>query len=134
MDLFQWNDDYSVGVAEFDGDHRRLLQLANAAVNKVVRGNEPEAASEVLDDLIAYAEGHFAREEEAMQRSEYPRLSEHRDEHHRLLNEVRLLKSRFIADDMNPAQVAKLMVDWVVLHIQHMDRQYREHLNAHGYR
>ena len=132
MDLFKWDESYSVGVAEFDADHRRLLQLANGVVERVVRKDD-DSLSDVLDELALYAERHFDREEDLMQRTGYPRLAEHRLEHRRLLMEVRLLKSRFIADDMDPAKVAKLMVDWVVLHIQRMDQAYREHLNARGY-
>ena len=133
MDLFRWDESYSVGVAEFDADHRRLLQMANAVVEQVVRKGG-DTVSDVLDQLALYAEQHFQREENLMQRSAYTGLEEHRQEHRRLLMEVRLLKSRFIADDMDPAEVAKLMVDWVVIHIQRMDQAYGAHLNAHGFR
>ena len=117
MDLFRWNDDYSVGVAEFDADHKRLLTLANSVVAGVVRGESAQDVGAVFDDLCAYADGHFSREEALMRR---------------LLSEVRLLKSRYIADDLPSDQLARLLVDWIVVHIQRTDQQYRGHLNAHG--
>lgn len=133
MDLFRWKDDYSVGVAEFDNDHRRLLSLANSVVSGAVRGLSTQEVSEVFDELAIYADRHFSREEDLMRRAEYPGLTEHREEHRRLLSEVRLLKSRFIADDLPADELAVLLVDWVVVHIQRTDQQYRGHLNDRGF-
>lgn len=132
-DLFRWDDHYSVGVAQFDADHRRLLGIANRVVTCVARGDLPAAVGDVLDELIAYADEHFAREEDLMRVAAYPRLGEHHQQHKRLLNEVQLFKSQYIAGDINAADVAKFLVDWIVLHIEQADKQYQPHLNAQGY-
>lgn len=134
MDRFQRNDGYSVGVAGFDADPKRWLTLANSVVAGVVRGESVQDVGEVFAAPCNYADSHFSREEVRMRRTDHPAPEDHCGDHRRLLGEVRLLKSRFIADDLPRDQLARLLVNWIVLHIQRTDQQYREHLNAHGIR
>jgi hemerythrin-like metal-binding protein len=133
-DRFHWNEHYSVGVHQFDSDHRRLLQLAHTMVSGALRDPLPVNAGEVLGDLIECAEEHFAHEEHLLRVTGYPHLDAHRHEHRRLLEEIRRFRERMSAGQVGADDVARFVADWVLLHIEEEDKQYRSHLNALGYR
>ena len=133
-DRLQWDEHYSVGVQQFDSDHRRLLQLAHTMVAGSLRDPLPVNAGEVLEDLIDCAEEHFAHEEHLLRVTGYPHLDEHRHEHRRLLEEIRHFQERMSAGEVRATDVAKFVTDWVLLHIQEEDMQYTSHLNGLGYR
>jgi hemerythrin-like metal-binding protein len=67
-----------------------------------------------------------------MQSTNYPQFEAHRVEHKKLLNDVLLFKSRYIAGDLVAADVSTFLVEWMVKHIKESDRDYGAHLNAHG--
>jgi hemerythrin-like metal-binding protein len=134
MQTMQWDERFSVGVQQFDADHRRLLALAEEMVHGAAQDPLPVDAGEVLGELIAAAEEHFAHEEHLLRITSYPRLEAHRREHRRLLQEIRAWRLRLGAGQAAPQEVARSVVDWVLDHIEQQDRLYAAHLNGHGYR
>ena len=131
---FRWHEYYSVGVRQFDSDHRRLLELANTMVNETLRGPLPELPGDVLNDLIECTEQHFAHEERLLTTTGYAGLEHHKDEHRRLLGEIRSQQSAFNAGRITADDVARFLADWLFNHMEAEDRHYGEHLNSLGYR
>ena len=68
MAQFSWTDDLYTGSTLIDGDHRKLIGLVNALFETMesVQGNA--RMSSAMNDLIAYTEEHFGREEKEMER------------------------------------------------------------------
>lgn len=131
---FQWSERYSVGVQQFDADHRHLLQLAHELVNARLNGPLPTPPGDVLDDLIACAQEHFAHEERLLAATAYPHLEHHRREHRRLLTEIEAYQADFSAGRVAAEDVARFVADWIFVHMTEEDQHYREHLNGRGYR
>jgi hemerythrin-like metal-binding protein len=131
---FRWHEGYSVGVQQFDADHRRLLNLAEEMVLAARQQAQPLTAGEVLEDLIAYAEEHFLHEERLMQTTGYAGLQEHQTEHRRLLDEIRRYQADMGQGRVNADDVARYVADWIFGHIDSEDRKYGDHLNGRGYR
>ena len=69
-----WKEEFSVGNAMLDEQHRRLVELVNR-----VDGGEP------LDDILAalqdYAEKHFRDEERLLESVGYPDLDKQQHQH-----------------------------------------------------
>jgi hemerythrin-like metal-binding protein len=78
-----WNDTFSVGVAEMDAQHRKLLILINQLVDchAARDGMTSEKFHDVLSGMFDYAQVHFKAEEDYLQRIGYPQLSAHEKEH-----------------------------------------------------
>ena len=131
---FQWSERYSVGVQQFDADHRHLLELAHELVDARLNGPLPTPAGDVLTDLIACAEEHFAHEERLLAATGYPHLEHHRREHRRLLMEIEAYRDDFSAGKVAAEDVASFVADWIFVHMTEEDQHYREHLNGRGYR
>lgn len=132
--LFEWSERYSVGVQQFDADHRRLLELAHRMVNETLHGPLPVPAGDVLVDLIECAEEHFAHEEYLLRTTDYPDLEAHQREHRRLLEEIQDYRREFTQGKVPADDVARFVADWIFAHIEEEDRKYSAHLNDRGFR
>ena len=92
-----------------------------------------DAIGSVLNRLIDYTVKHFAGEEEAMTRSGYADFAAHKHEHEKLVEQAVGLKTKFDAGETLPTQgVIEFLQNWLVNHIQGVDKKYGPHLNKNG--
>ena len=75
-----WSDEMSVGHAELDRDHQRLIGILNNLGVNMEQGNR-NIVEFVLDDLAHYAEVHFRREERHLEDIGFADLVRHRAIH-----------------------------------------------------
>jgi len=121
--VFQWIEDYTVGVAEIDQDHQRLFALAESMRLAMQAGKGKEFLRALLGALLDYTSSHFAREEALMERAGYPGLTEHRRQHDALRARVRELQERAASGEvMMTIEVAAFLVDWLKRHTITSDR------------
>jgi hemerythrin len=137
--ILMWTDNLTVGVKDFDEDHRRLIRIVNelhmATQYPDAAGNvESEEIEIALHRLENYVKYHCVSEEKAMAKAHYPELEAHRKEHDKLLDMVVEMTARFKGSvSVKDAQEIMLaMHDWMVNHINGTDKQYTEYLNAAG--
>ncbi len=133
MALFDWNDSYSVKVAQCDRQHQKLFEIINQLANAMRIGKGRETVDQTLNEMLEYTQTHFRDEEELLEKTNYPQLAAHQEMHRRFVAKVKslqnLAKSGKTASSM---QVLNLAREWLVNHIQKADKQYSAHLNAAG--
>lgn len=137
--LLLWTDNLSVGIDQFDDDHKRLIAIINELHCSIQAARakgaiDKEEIEIVLHRLQNYIRYHCDREELFMAKTEYPELDSHRKEHRRLEARIADMAERF-RDSTNPEHAAEIMqfiFDWVTNHIFVYDRQYSSHLRANG--
>ncbi|MBF0605496.1 MAG: hemerythrin family protein [Nitrospirae bacterium] len=132
VDRVVWDEGLSVGILMADRDHQRIMDLINRVLDGMLGGQSEVALSGLLDDLIGFAREHFRREEELMRTHDYPELQSHREMHRFLEKKVSGYKTAFLAGEAEVGLAAELMKDWIVLHIQGVDKRYTRYLNARG--
>ncbi len=66
MPIIEWNEQFVLGVPEFDEHHQHLVMLLNKTYDDFINGASKETLSLILDELIDYATYHFAAEEHWM--------------------------------------------------------------------
>lgn len=131
--MVTWNSKYSVGIAQIDAQHQKLIGLVNDLNAAMLQGRADEIMGEIFDDLISYTATHFAHEEDLMRRYSYSDLAEHKAEHDRLVKKVRLLQEEFHSGSMVISlDLMAFLRNWVVSHICGMDKKYSPHLQAAG--
>jgi len=121
----EWKDDYSVGIATIDDDHKKLLGLINQLQAAAHYKTDEEIVENVLNQLVEYTKYHFSREEEMMKKCDYPDFEDHKKQHDEMIqqvshyiNEYRVDKTRTIED------VAVYLKTWLVNHINGSDQKY----------
>lgn len=133
MSLVNWNEKYTVGIAEFDEQHKKLMELYNKLYDAMKEGRGKDVLQGILNDLINYAKYHFESEEKCFAKFNYPGKSEHLKEHDDFRKSVMDLKKK--ADAGNPVITTELMhflKDWLLNHIQGTDKKYGPYLNERG--
>ena len=133
MDLFEWNDSYSVNVGLCDAQHKRLFEIINQLANAMRMGKGKAVIQKTLADLVAYTQVHFQDEEALMQRAKYPEYAGHQQSHQRFVAEVNsYFRESKEGHSVNTVELLNLVQDWLVNHIQKTDKAYSAYLNAAG--
>lgn len=134
MPLMEWTDKLSVGVAQFDAEHKKLVGMVNELFDAVQSGHGKEALGKILDGLIAYTKTHFANEERLLQQHGYGDLAAHKREHEALAQQVVDVQRKYHAGATATLsmEVMNFLKNWLVKHIQGSDRKYGVYLNAKG--
>ena len=122
-----WSPMMSVGVDEFDADHRTLVGLINLLHRS--SGDDEEAATvgSVLAALEEYSQHHFDSEETVLKAVGYPSLVAHVSAHRELAGRVRELKACYDSDSagIRAKDCLSFLHKWLIEHICTVDMDYR---------
>ena len=133
MALFNWSNNYSVGVLEIDSQHKVLVGLINDLHDGMKQGKGKEALGGVLAELVRYTVYHFGFEEKILEGAKYPDLVEHKRTHKDLVAQVQKIKSDYEAGKtVLSMEVMSFLKDWLGNHILGTDKKYSSHLNSKG--
>jgi hemerythrin-like metal-binding protein len=132
--LFEWTEQWSVGVDTIDAQHRDLF----AAINKLLREEGKTASrdlAQVLDYLENYVSNHFGLEELYMRRLSYPEFPSHKAAHVAFINDFYDLRDEYDNNGASPELADKMgrhMGDWLVNHIGKVDKALGAFLRDKG--
>ena len=126
-----WRPSYSVGVVELDQHHQHFFHLINLLQQGITECKEDSVVDMILGELSDYAQYHFSREEELMEKAHYAGLVDHRREHTIFVSRLSSLMNGVEA----PAGASAFCVldfvrSWLVKHIQQVDKKYSTDLKT----
>jgi hemerythrin-like metal-binding protein len=133
-----WDDSYSVGVEQLDNDHRRLIQLINNLQTAIHYPAGEQFEREALDALVDYTRTHFKREEELMEKYDFPGFEAHRQIHQNMIAEVDALMASYDKDPEKTLEKASSCLKrWLLNHINGTDQEYaaffrQKNIQAHA--
>lgn len=120
-----WRDEYSIGVAEVDAQHRELLLNIRKLSDSFRQGRTLDV-QELLKFLAGYAVQHFSTEETLMRESNYPFAAQHIREHQTFVKYFTKLCQEIELSEPNSAYVTfriqLLLVDWLINHTTKTDK------------
>ena len=118
-------EELSVGNETIDAEHQRILTLIQRLDASDPVSN-PRVVNEIITDLRDYTLKHFRHEESIFMGTDYPDIEQHIAEHEALTRKVKLMADD--ADNVHPDNLAHLLDDWIVHHIQNMDQDYVQYI------
>jgi diguanylate cyclase (GGDEF)-like protein/hemerythrin-like metal-binding protein len=128
--LPSWNVTHSVGIEEIDGQHAHLADLVDVLSAALKDSADTAAIAASLQELVSYAEFHFATEERLMAEFGVPSVLSHRNAHRRLLEDIRNLDVD--GDLPSISLILRYMREWLFRHIDGFDRDLGHALVAKG--
>ena len=135
MALFEWSEDYSVGIPSIDAQHQQLVVLINELHDGMLSGITTERVEAVLHGLVEYTAYHFGYEERLFAEHDYPAAEGHADAHDRLIDQVLDFKRRYDAGEASlNMELMVFLKDWLIGHVLGSDMAYGSHLAAAGVR
>lgn len=133
MALIDWDDNYSVNVAEIDDQHKKLVNMLNKLYGSTINGNSHEILSDILHGLSEYTVYHFSTEEKYFEQFNYKFTKEHKAQHQNFVKKVLDFQDKF---DNNESEITveliKFLVDWVTEHIMDSDHKFKKCFNDNG--
>ena len=129
MSLIAWDEKFAVGIVSVDHEHRELIDLVNAAHERLMRPAAKASVPEFLGEIYARISAHFALEEKLMRVEHYDHYDEHKADHERLLDDI-----RDIMDDYEDEQTfdenrfAERLRTWFTGHFGTHDARLHGHL------
>ena len=131
--MIEWDQRYSVEIAEIDREHRQLFGLLNELYAAMQEGQADQVVGKVLDRVLDYAVLHFAHEEALFTQHGYPDAAAHRAEHAELTAQAKALAQRLRSGtgDVSVGTL-KFLCDWLSRHILGSDRRYAPFLAQQG--
>ena len=88
MSLITWRDEFSVGVAAVDLEHRELIDLINGLDAEMREYATQSTVVETLGEIYARISAHFALEEKIMREAGYDGFAAHKQDHELLMDEL----------------------------------------------
>lgn len=134
MPMMEWNPKLSVGVKQFDDEHKRLVSMVNDLFDAVSAGRGKDVLGPILDGLLSYTKTHFANEERFMSQHKFPNFAAHKAEHDALTKQVLDVEKKFKAGSSSvlSLEVMAFLKNWLLKHIMGTDKGYTTFLNEHG--
>lgn len=136
---FIWTQNMSVGIRQFDDDHKKLIRYANELQYAIQDARDkgtldPVEIEVILHRMENYARWHFRSEEAAMEKTGYPELEVHRGEHRKFIAKVAEMTKRFMgsSNPQHAAEIAEFLYNWIVDHVYRIDGEYVDHLHDHA--
>jgi hemerythrin len=124
-----WNDEFRVGSARLDAQHKKMFGLINELFAAVREGHEAGKVKQVIDGALDYGQMHFGDEEKIMRQSGFPQFSSHKQVHEdysHKINELMIDYYRRFGDVSH--ELLQFLKAWWLKHILNMDRQYTPYL------
>lgn len=89
MSLIEWKDQFRLGVPAIDFEHRELIELINQLYGSVQQDGADTTTADFLGELYTRITAHFALEEKIMRDARYDEYDDHKEDHERLLDDIR---------------------------------------------
>lgn len=122
MNLFVWTQALATGNKAIDEEHQELVRRVNAVLEAIATRQRGRGLSLALNELLAYAREHFAREELAMRQVNFRNIGAHAAEHANLLKQALEVQAQLEAGErIDQMDLYHFLARWVKDHIQHMD-------------
>jgi len=133
---FAWTDEFLVGIAEIDEQHKSLVDMINRFYGALA-GEAPhrQALNTLLRGLVDYTKYHFATEERLMEEAQLPLTRPHLKQHQEFVQKVGDMVDRFSRGKLVlSVEATSYLRDWLQGHILGTDKQLGRELQARGFR
>lgn len=134
MKKIEWNKSLSVGVEEIDRQHKSFIDLLNELflVFYATDRNNSQIIS-IFEQAFNYAKFHFATEERYFYEFNYDGAVEHIKSHRDFGVRLQEMHDQFEREKIDPTiDLMDFFEDWLVNHLNYMDKKYAKCFHEHG--
>ncbi len=123
--LFEWNDEYLIGIEELDYEHRDLINRLNELHGELAHHDEKGQIEDCLREIQVRVVAHFALEEHFMLENNFNNYAPHKEEHDNFLALIADLIEKFLTDPelSYGDQLEEQLRHWIVNHILTSDQE-----------
>ena len=128
--LIEWRDEFSVGIPGVDHEHQELVGIINELYAHLSDEGAEDEVIEFLGEIYAKISAHFALEEREMRERGYDQYDEHKDDHEKLLDDLRDMMDAYEDNgQFSGQQLSAAMTAWFVEHFKTQDARLHKFLD-----
>lgn len=123
-----WSEEMGTGDPEIDAQHSYLINFFNELGESIRKGYAPEDIEKVLKIMRFYAEWHFEKEENCMERHHCPAAKINQNAHAVFIQKLNTYQKEYEQSGGSVELAIKIhenLTDWIVNHILVVDTQLR---------
>lgn len=132
MEHLHWTAVLSVGVQEFDEQHKMIIAYINMLDDSFNNGSSKLFIGDILDALFLHTAQHFAHEEHYFDLYNYPGAEQHKFMHSECIKTIYRMKKDFSDHGEISESDRKFVGEWLISHIKGVDQMYSVFFNDHG--
>lgn len=122
MELIKWNDQFATGISGVDHEHEELIAAINSFCLNLEQDTAKDDLINILNNIYAIIHSHFMLEEKVMKKNAYDEYEQHRNDHARLLDDIRDFTMGFeTSSDFDEQQLKQTLNDWFLIHFKTHD-------------
>ena len=132
MSPISWKPEYSIGIPSVDHEHQALItEINNTILECSVQSNSKLSLLDRLGELQSQVAAHFALEENIMAARNYDELKAHKDDHERLLDDIRdLMDELESSDSLDLEGFSQRLSNWFLGHFGTHDARLHKRLGV----
>lgn len=126
ISILEWDDYFSIGIAEIDEEHRQLIEKFAQLYHLMKEGQGHAYYFELLDFLKYYVTHHFEHEEKHQYELKFPLLEEHKKRHKEFKEQVECIigsNNQTIASTAELLYINQFLKNWLTHHILVEDKK-----------
>lgn len=129
--MFEWKEEYSVGIQSIDEQHKKLFEIGNRAY-ELLKNNiyidKYDKIIHIIEELKEYTVFHFTYEEKYLLENGYRKFFSHKVEHENFIQKFREIEYNRIDDGQNEyiMELLQFIFKWIDEHILIKDKEYSE--------
>ena len=124
MALIEWRESYKTGIRSIDYEHENLIWVINDLMGKLSADCPTEEIVRALGGIHALIEAHFALEEKVMRDIRYTGYQAHKEDHDRLLDELREIMEGAGGGGDFKKTLGEAVNDWFTVHFSTFDKDF----------
>ena len=131
MKKIKWKKKYEVGNYEIDAEHKLFVRIIQKFADSLTNKADNYYIERLINELLKYAEFHFYSEETIMIEIEYPDIIRHKQEHEKLLEQMRNMVMIVEMDDekIYESDYTNFLLNWFVNHTIKQDQKLAKYIN-----
>ena len=129
MAQIEWSQEFSIGNATIDREHKLLIAQINQLYEQLSLPIDTEAIETLLTEIQTDISAHFVLEELLMHEVGFAEFEGHKQDHERLLDQIQDMIFHFREDPKNGEELLKnRMSDWFSHHFKSFDARLHDQL------
>lgn len=126
----EWTEGYAVG-ARTDGRQKRLFEVVRNLADCLDRQGARGTCSDLASEVEKEGSRLFAEQESLMRKRRFPELKHHREEHEKMLAQIRRLDDeKRLLEETRHRSVRDFLKDWMLTHTLLEDLKLRAFLSS----
>ena len=130
MTQIEWKEEYSVGNASVDQEHKLLITQVNKLYEQLKLPLDTGTIESMLTDIQVDISTHFALEELLMQEAGFVEFEDHKKDHDSLLDQIDDMIFHLAEDpEIGRELLINSLSDWFINHLKSFDDRLHNQLS-----